>query len=478
MRKTSFLLLGVSLLTGCTVGPDFKPPAAVTVARYTSEPLTQTQSAAPAQNFEAGKDIPAEWWALFQSPALDQLIRRALDKNPNLQAAQASLKAAMETMAAQKGGYYPAVTAGLDASRNRDAAILSPALNSNALLYDLYRAQLAVSWTPDIWGANARAVEVLKAGADGQRFQLEAARVALTANLVAAAVTEASLKEQIDTTNAIITDEGKILDIERRQQAAGQIAGADVAAQETLLAQSQASLPPLQKQLAQEQDLLAALTGELPAEAEKTDFRLSSLTLPDKLPLSLPSKLAEQRADVRAAEENLHAASAQIGVTIAAQLPNITLSANLGSVATQIGKLFSDGFWNIGADVAQPVFDGGTLAHRTLAARASYDQAAALYRASVVGAFQNVADCLNAIESDGEAWKAAQAADQAAERGLGIARRQVALGQSGNLALLNAEQAERQARLAVIAAEATRLSDSAALFQALGGGWWNKQDES
>jgi NodT family efflux transporter outer membrane factor (OMF) lipoprotein len=475
MRKQSLLAFGVSFLAaGCTVGPDFKPPPPPMVASYTGDTLKE----APDQHLAAEKDVPAEWWSLFHSAPLDALIRKALAKNPNLEAAEASLRAAMETMAAQKGSFYPAVTAAANASRNRDTAILSPALTSNTLLYDLYQAQLSVSWTPDIWGANARAVEVLKAQADAQRFQLEAARVALTANLVAAAVTEASLAEQIDTTNAIIADEQQVLDIERRQQAAGQIAGADVAAQETLLAQSQASLPPLQKQLAQQQDLLIALTGELPADAEKTDFRLSAFTLPDELPLSLPARLAEQRADIRAAEENLHAASAGVGVAMAAQLPDLTISANLGTLATQLAKLFDQGFWSLGAGATEPVFDGGTLRHRTLAAQATYDQAAALYRAAAVTAFQNVADCLHAIESDNDAWRAAQAADQAAARGLAIARRQVELGQSGNLALLNAEQAERQAQLALIAAEANRLSDSAALFQALGGGWWNRQGES
>jgi NodT family efflux transporter outer membrane factor (OMF) lipoprotein len=315
MRKRSLLAFGFSfLVAGCTVGPEFKPPPAPTIASYTGETLKE----APDQHFAVEKDIPAEWWSLFHSAPLDALIRKALAKNPNLEAAEASLKAAMETMAAQRGSFYPAVAAGVNASRNRDTAILSPALASNTLLYDLYQAQLSVSWTPDIWGADARAVEVLKAQADAQRFQLEGARVALTANLVAAAITEASLEEQIDTTNAIIADERQILDIQRRQQAAGQIAGADVAAQETLLAQSQASLPPLQKQLAQQQDLLIALTGELPADAEKTDFRLSAFTLPGELPLSLPARLAEQRADIRAAEENLHAASAGVGVAMAA----------------------------------------------------------------------------------------------------------------------------------------------------------------
>ena len=476
-------LLGLCLgVAACTMGPDFKAPPPPGVESYTGGPLADTAGAtAPggaAQHFAPGADIPGQWWSLFHSEALDGLVRLAIKDSPNLQAAQAALRTAMENVKAQMGSYYPSVTTGLNASRNQNAAEISPTLTSASLLYNLYQAQLSVSWSPDLWGGNRRQVEALQAEADSQRFELEAAYVTLTANIVAAAIQEAALRAQIDATHNIISEEQQVLQIEQRQQALGQIAGAGVAAQQVVLAQTEQTLAPLEKQLAQNRDLLTALCGHLPADNTPPDLDLTALSLPEDVPVSLPSKLVEQRPDVRAAEENLHMASAEIGVSIAARLPNITLSADTGTVATEVGQLFAPGnqFWSIGAGLAQPLFDGGTLAHRTQAARDTYDQVAAQYRGTVVTAFQNVADALHAIQSDSDNLKAAAAADAAATRSLGIARQLVSLGQTSQLGLLNAEQAEQQTRLVQIQAEASRFSDTAALFAALGGGWWNQPD--
>ena len=445
MGKGMFLCSCV-WLAGCTTGPDFMSPALPATGSYTRDTLATGDD----QHFTSGADIPADWWTVYHSPALDRLVRQALAKNPGLDAAQAAVRVAMENVKAQSGAFYPSVTAGLSASRNQNSTVLSPSLTSATLLYDLYQAQLSVNWSPDIWGGNKRQVEALQAAADSQRFQLQAARVALVTNLVEAVIVDAMLR--------------------------GQIAGADVATQELALAQARQSLPPLQKQLAEQDDLIAALTGVLPSEAESETMELSSLTLPGDLPLSLPSKLVAQRADVRSAEENLHMASAGIGVAVANQLPNFTLSANTGSVATQLGQIFSPGnnFWNVGAGVASTLFDAGTLAHRAQAARDTYDEAAAQYRGTVIAAFQNVADALHAIATDGDGLKAASAAEAAAARSLAIARRQQELGQTSSLGLLTAEQADQQARLAVIQAQANRLTDTALLYQALGGGWWNQ----
>jgi len=483
-RFYSSLFLGCALLAGgCTVGPNFKRPASPVTSGFLKVPApdtasAQTPSAGNVQHFSAGADIPADWWTVFHSDALDRLVRQALAKNPNLEAAQAGVRVALENVKAQIGSYYPTVIGGLNASHNQNAVILSPTLTSASLLYDLYQAQLSLNWSPDIWGGNKRQVEALQAAADSQRYQLEAAQVGLVTNVVVAVIQEAGLHDQIDATNAMIVDEQKVLDIENRQEAQGQISGADVATQQLALAQSQQSLSPLQKQLAQQDDLIAALTGDLPADTTAMDVQLSSLSLPADLPLSLPSKLVEQRADIRSAAESLHMASAQIGVAIANQLPNLTLSANAGTVGTQLGQLFipGDNFWSVGAGITGTVFDAGTLAHRAQSARETYDQVAAQYRGTVITAFQNVADALHAIESDGDGLKTAAAAETAAARSLAIARRQQELGQTSALGLLTAEQAEQQTRLAVIQAEANRLADSAALYQALGGGWWNQPE--
>ena len=321
-------------------------------------------------------------------------------------------------------------------------------------------------------------MESLKAQADSQRFQLEATYLTLTSNVVAAAVQEAALRGQIAATKRIIEIQSQSLELLQRQYALGQVASSDVAAQEAALAQSQATLPPLEKQLAQQRDLLARLVGRFPSETIAEEFELSSLQLPQELPVSLPSKLVAQRPDVRSAEEQLHSASAEIGVSIANRLPNITLSANVGSSATAISQLFTSGtgFWALAANLTQPIFQGGTLLHRQRAAEAAYDQAAAQYRSTVLTAFQNVADTLHAIQSDADALKAAVAAERAAAKSLAIARSQLELGDISYLALLNAEQTYQQAMINLVQALANRYADTAALFQALGGGWWNRSD--
>lgn len=460
------------LLAACTVGPDFHKPPAPAVTAYTKSTVAARDE---GLRLAMARDIPGDWWSMFHSVPLDALIRQAIKQNPDLAAAQASLRMAMENVKAQSAAFYPTVTAGLDASRNKQGAQLSPVLASSQLLYSLYQTQAVFSWTPDLWGANRRSVEALQAEADAQKYQLDATYVALAANITATAVQEASLRAQIDTTLAIIQDERDILSIERKQHMLGQISGQEIAAQETVLAQTEQALAPLQKQLAQQRDLLTQLAGRYPADEIEQMFRLDDLVLPRELPVSLPGRLVEQRADIRVAEENLHTASAQIGVAIAARLPNITISANAGTVATQLGQLFGPGnqFWGIGAGLTQSVFNAGQLAHREEAAKAGYDLASAQYRSAVLSAFREVADTLHAIESDSQAVRLAAAAETAAGRSLSLARAQLEAGQVTRLALLNAEVADQQARLATIAARAGQLTDAAALIQALGGGWWN-----
>jgi NodT family efflux transporter outer membrane factor (OMF) lipoprotein len=472
--------MGTLLLTACAVGPDFKPPAAPDATAFTKSSLPDATESADiaggeAQRFMPGMDIPGDWWRLFHSDDLDALVRDALKANPTLEAAQNALRVAMENVRAQQGAYYPAIGANLAASRNKGSAVLAPTLNSNELLYSLYQAQIGVSWTLDIFGANRRQVETLQAQADAQRLQLRATYVALTTNVVAAAVQEASLRAQITATQAVVMNVSDALAIIRRQNALGQVAGAEVAAEEAALAQAQQALPPLQKQLAQERDLLTALAGRLPTDEIEQTFQLMGLDLPEALPISLPSKLVQQRPDIMIAEANLHAASAQVGVATAAEFPNITLTAFDGSVATKLGQLFApgSGFWSLGAGLTQPIFQGGMLEHRRRAAEAAYDQAASVYRNTVLTAFQNVADVLHALEYDAEALKAAVATETAATRSLEIARRQVELGQAQYLALLTAQQTYQQALSNRVQAQANRYADTAALFQALGGGWWN-----
>jgi NodT family efflux transporter outer membrane factor (OMF) lipoprotein len=475
--------LALSACAGCAVGPNFQKPAAPDVADYTPNPLAATAGSAnvsggEAQRFAKGSDISADWWTLFHSAPLNELIESSLTNNHDVKAAQAALTAAHENVLAQKGAYYPSVTGSFSATRQRQSGEIAPALNSNAFLYNLFTPQVSVSFVPDVFGLNRRTVESLKAQEQEVRFQMIATYTTLTSNVVVTAIQESSLQMQIDATRQLIDANSHMLQILQYQLTKGYANRLDVAAQESQLAQVAATLPPLIKQSAQLRDLLSVLAGRFPSQASMENFELSSLQLPQDLPVSLPSELVAQRPDVLQAEANLHDASAKIGIAIANRLPNIVLTANAGSSAAAIDQLFTSGtgFWGIGAAATAPIFQGGTLLHQERAAKAAYVQAAEQYRSTVLTAFQNVADTLTALEQDAEGLKAAAAAADAAKITLDLAQRQFQDGYAGYLALLSAEQSYQQARINLVQAQANRFADTAALFQALGGGWWHRAD--
>jgi NodT family efflux transporter outer membrane factor (OMF) lipoprotein len=474
----------LTLVAGCAVGPDFQRPAAPAVDGYAREPLPAKTAAAEIaggeeQRFVLDKDIPEQWWTLFQSPQLNALIEKALKTNPTLVAAQAALRQAMELVYAQQGAFFPTLQAGFVPSRQRTSNALSSPLSTNQLLYNLFTTQVTVGFTPDVFGGNRRQVESLQAQADFQRFQLQAAYVTLTSNVVSAAMQEASLRAQIAAEKGIIEIITNSLALVRQQFELGYAARIDLAAQEVALAQAEQALPPLQRQLAQNRDLLIALAGSFPSDDLEARFDLTTLQLPQELPVSLPSKLVEQRPDVRAAEEQMHAASAAIGVAVANRLPQFTISAAYGGTATQFAQMFAHGnpFWSIAGNAMQTLFAGGTLLHQQRAAEAAFDQAAAQYRSTVLAAFQNVADTLHALHNDAANLQAAAAAERAAKVTLDLTREQQQVGYANYLALLSAQQAYQQTLITRVQAQANRFTDTAALFQALGGGWWNRPDD-
>jgi NodT family efflux transporter outer membrane factor (OMF) lipoprotein len=363
-------------------------------------------------------------------------------------------------------------------SRQRNATgTLAPTLNSGEPIFNLHTAQVSVSYLLDVFGGTRRQVESLQALADSQRYQLEATYLTLTANVVAAAIQEASLRAQIAATADIIRSEREAAQILRHQYELGSIAMTDVMAQEATLAATQATIPALEKQLAQQRHLLTALAGRFPSNEPAQTFELSALTLPQDLPVSVPAALVRHRPDVLSAEAQLHSASAGVGVAIANLLPQITLTGTQGGASTVFNELFDSGntFWSAGASLTQTLFAGGTLIHRKRAADAALDQAGAQYRSVVLTAFQNVADTLTALQLDADAVSADVRAQQAAADSLAAIRRNVELGSMSYLPLLNAEQAYQQAVLNLAQARANRYSDTAALFQALGGGWWNTE---
>lgn len=482
----SLLPLAAPFLTSaCVVGPNFHTPAPPAVSSYTAEALPRTTAATPGvgggepQRFLSGADIPGEWWALFHSRQLNALIEQALAHNADLKAAEAALLVAHENTLAQRGAYLPKVTAGVSVTREKDpSGTLAPVPSNNAFLFTLITPQLSVAYTPDVFGLNKRSVESLAAQEQASRYQMIAVDITLTTNVANAVFQKASLDDQIDATNELIGVSRQMLSLLQYQHTKGYAAGPDVAAQEAQLKQLEATLPPLLKQREQQDHLLAVLTGRFPSQQPDLKFTLSSLSLPSNLPLSLPSVIVAQRPDVLQAEANMHSASAQIGVATANRLPNITLTGNAGSNALSIGQLFGPGtgFWNIGAALLAPIFDGGTLLHQQRAARAAYQQAAEQYRGTVLTAFQNVADTLSALEHDAEALKSTAAATDAAKTSLDLARLRYKAGYDPYLAVLNAEQTYQQQRLSLVQAQAARFADTAALFQALGGGWWHQPE--
>jgi len=482
-QSIALSLATAALLAGCAVGPDFKPPAAPNVSGYTQEPLTSATAAAAtmgggAQRFVRALDLPGQWWALLHSKKLNTLMGSALAANPDLAAAQAALVVAKQNVYAQQGLLFPAISGNFTGSREL-APIGTPSdFGAPNPIFNLFTAQLNVSYVPDVFGGTRRSIEALAAQANSQRFALEATYLTLTSNLAGAAVQEASLRGQIVATRSIIKIETDVLSLLQRQYKLGEIAEADVVAQQAALAQVEQTLSPLEKQLAQQRDLLIALSGGLPSQGLPQTFELSAFRLPRNLPVSLPAQLIEQRPDVRAAEANLQAASAQIGVAIANRLPNVALTGNPGSTALAVNQLFTPGteFWVISGSITQPIFEGGALLHRELAAKAAYKQALAQYRGAVVTAFQNVADALHAIQSDAVALQKAVASEKATFKSLDITRKRMQLGDINYLALLNAQQAYQQALMSVVQAKAARYADTVALFQALGGGWWNRSD--
>jgi NodT family efflux transporter outer membrane factor (OMF) lipoprotein len=487
---------GIAVLGGCAVGPNYHRPPAPTVGSYTEQPLASRTVATDAEGGTAqrlvmGRQIEGEWWSLFHSRPLDDLIRTALGNNPSLLAAQNALLAARDTTRAQEGSFFPSLSGSFQAERERSPFGISSggtgatggsaagtSAGTGSAPFSLLNATVSVSYAPDIFGGVRRQVEDLRAQAEDQRFALEATYLSLTANIVTAAVTDASLVEQIEATNQIIAAEEHELSILHSQVALGGIPAANELTQESQLAQSRATLPPLQNQLAQERNQLAAYEGVLPNQFHLDNFNLADLTLPHDLPVSLPSDLVRQRPDIRQAGAVLHEDTALVGVATANMLPQITLSGSVGHEALSAASLFTPQtlLWTLASGITQPLFQGGTLLFKRRAALATMRSAAATYQNTVVLAFQNVSDTLLALHYDAATLAADTVYERSAKRSLAVTEDQYRLGGTPYTSVLTAEQTYETAVIARIKASAQRYADTAALFQALGGGWWNRQD--
>lgn len=507
MRIGCAILMSLPLVTGCAVGPDFRRPEAPKATAYAPDnSIAKTTVSAPvlageSQRFDPRADIPADWWTLFGSPQINSLIERAFKASPDIASAQAALRQAQQNVIAQQGFFYPTVGVNYTPSRNKLAGNMggnSPGMQGNGHLIQTYTnpnpgpglknngpayfnfhvAQLSVGFVPDVFGLNSRQVEAAKTQVASQQMQLEAAYITLASNLVAAAIQEASIRAQIAATEKIVGINKEMLELLRTQLRLGDVSDIDVANAQASLASAEQALAPLQAQLEQTRDMIRALAGNTPDDDVAEKFELASMRLPEALPLSLPSKIVEQRPDVRAAEEQMHYASAQAGVAVANRLPQFALSAGIGGMADTPSWMFRSGggFFNLAASVSQTIFDGGTLKARSRAAEQALVQAGEQYRSTVIAALQNVADTLYTIQSDANMLKQAAIGAQAASTIAELTRRQYQSGAVGYQAQLAADMNDQLAQINLLQAQASRLGDTAALYQALGGGWWNRSD--
>jgi NodT family efflux transporter outer membrane factor (OMF) lipoprotein len=464
-------------LAGCAVGPDFHAPPAPAVKSYRADalPPQTVATVAPtgdAQHFLEGADVPARWWTTFASDELNRRVDQALAHSPSIASAQAALRQAQENARAARGSLFPSVDAKVGATRGNANALSSGAPGSDSA-FTLYNAGVNVGYTLDLFGGVRRGIEAQSALVDFQQFQLQGTYLSLAANVATASFREASLREQIRSIEEIVDAYQKQLGLVERQHEIGAKSLADVLVIRTQVATVRSQLPALRQQLAQTQTQLAVYLGTFPSETELASIGLDALTLPRDVPVSLPSVLVQQRPDIRAAEAQLHQATASVGVATANLFPQITLSGSLGSQALHADDLFSAGTksWSLGANLLQPLFHGGSLRAQKRAAQAGLDKAAADYQSTVLTAFQNVADSLRALELDAENLSAQADAEQSAQHSLDLVRTQYKDGAASYLQVLDATRQYQQARIGLIQARAARFADSAALYAALGGGW-------
>jgi NodT family efflux transporter outer membrane factor (OMF) lipoprotein len=475
-------------LTGCAVGPNFVRPGPPAVTQYTQEPIFEqtVEAAGQAQHFEMGESVAGEWWRLFNSPELDEVVRKAIDENRSLQSALLRLRQSRDVLCAGYGVFFPQVNANFSAERERFSLTQIGVTGQNPLaqsigfptstLFNLYTFQGTVSYVVDVFGGERRHVEDLAAQVEYQKQTYRAASLTLVGNVVNAVIAQAGYRAQIEATEEIAGFQKEQLKIAEAQAEAGIAPYSNVLAIRTQLESTEATLPPLQKNLSQAQHLLAALVGKTPQQWMPPSFDLTAITLPVEIPVSVPSELTHRRPDILAAEAQLHSASAQIGVATAAMFPSLTLSGNYGWTSNDITKLFTPGanVWSIASNVAQPIFNGGALWFQRRAAIQAYEASLFDYEQTVVTGFQQVADSLRALEFDAHTLRAQADSLATAKQNLDLINTNYESGIATYLQVLSADIQYQQARLGLIQARALRLQDTTALFVALGGGWWDR----
>jgi NodT family efflux transporter outer membrane factor (OMF) lipoprotein len=483
LKHTTAVWFPIFLLSACAAGPDFVQPKAPDLTRLTTETLPNELKSVPGvvggspQSFVTGTNVPADWWTLFKSKDLDRVVEQALQKNPTLKSADAALRAAQFTAKSATGVYFPSVGLGLGGTRQQVPPAFYGQSAGEPSQYNLYNATANVSYKLDLFGGSRRFVEGAKAQAEYQQFQLEAAYLSLTTNVVNAAIRDAAQKEQLDATKAILISQQNLAKVIDQQFEIGTVSKIDVSSQNTLVANSQSQLYAFDKNLSITRNMLIAYTGGYPGNTTIPEFALSSLHLPSQVPTVIPSELVRQRPDIRAAEAALKASNAQVGVATANLLPQLNLTGAYGSEALTTAALFgpSSLLWSLGAGLTQPIFQGGALISQRNSAKALYEQAAANYEATVINAFQEVANALKALDASANTLASAASAEKNAAINLDLVTQQYKFGTANYVAVLTSQTQYQQAKINLIQAQADRYTSTAALYAALGGGWWNRQ---
>jgi NodT family efflux transporter outer membrane factor (OMF) lipoprotein len=475
-----FLLTAAVLISasGCAVGPNFKDPilSEKNVAiRPESTAATDAVVADAHDRTLAEMDIPGQWWELFHSEELNELVKSALDNNPTLNSAQAALRQANEEYFAQRGSYWPSIVGSLAATRQKiPGAVVG---TSTSFVYSLESASVNVSYSLDIFGGNRRQVEALLAQSVYQRYALEASYLSLTTNLVTTAIRVAELRSQIQATKRIAAVQQSIVKFTERGKEAGTVSEATLLIHKAEFQGTLAILPNLQRQLAQACQQLTIYVGHSVSDSD-INITLDSFVLPRTLPTTIPSDMLQHRPDVEQSSALLHVATAQIGVATANMLPSVNLSGNYGPETAQLPGVFSGTsiVWQLAASIAQPIFNGGTLRHKRRAALAAAEGAAENFKSTVIAAFADVSTTLRALQIDADELAARSAAEGASRRSWEVTQRQLDSGTASHEQLIIAEQSYQNAWIGLLQARAQQYSDTIALFQALGGGWWNRQD--
>ena len=464
VRAAIAVLLSSAVLTACAVGPNFERPDA---PAQTASVVPQL----PDQQLQVGKPLPADWWTMFDSPALNDLVAQAFASNQDLAAAQSSVERAQELVTARTGARYPEVDLTAGSGRQKyGSQFLGPFPKPPPFTY--YAFGPAVSYTLDYTGGVGRAIEQQQALAQYQQREWQAARLTVTGNVVQQAFAVAAAQAQIDALQEVLADDRRNVEMIQDANEAGSVSRLDVLTAQNQLASDETLLPALKQQLSVAQHALAVLVGKTPGEMPALHLDLSAFELPKEVPVSLPSDWVRQRPDILAAEAQLHAATAAVGVATANLYPRVTLTASFTQQSLATNELFdhANSAWGVVSSLTAPIFDGGKLRAEKRASLAALATESARYKQVVLESFAQVADALDALQHSAEQLTAQTQAITIAQQSLALTRESYNEGNVGVLQVLDSERLYQQARLGYVRAQAQRLQDTARLFVAMGGG--------